>query len=125
MERSVGVPRSDVPARNQLGFSVQSRPRPNVAPTFALLLDAGILFLAADKLPNFVTLNALEVEIAENLVLILRTRPAQFDQQVLNRRAMRAGQPGRRTQRTPFNQTRNHLRLPFFTQYIHASNILD
>lgn len=39
------VARSDIPAGDELGFSIQGRPRPNVAPSLAFLFWRGVLFL--------------------------------------------------------------------------------
>ena len=45
------VSRSNVPAGDKLRFRFQSRPRPNVAPTLALVLKGRVLFLVPAKLP--------------------------------------------------------------------------
>jgi hypothetical protein len=68
-----GITIADIPARDKFGFGINRRPRPNVAPALALFLGRHIDFLAADERPNFVALDKLAGEIAENLVLIFGT----------------------------------------------------
>jgi hypothetical protein len=61
---------SDLPAGHQLRLRVHANPSPNITPAVVLIVGRDVLFFAADERPNFIALNALAVEVAENLVLI-------------------------------------------------------
>jgi hypothetical protein len=45
----LGIPVADVPAGDKLGFSVNRRPRPNVAPAFAFFSAGTFLSFAPTK----------------------------------------------------------------------------
>jgi hypothetical protein len=90
-----------------------------------LIFRGDILLFAANEAPNFVTLNPFAIQIAENLVLIRRAGRAKFNQQLLNRSAMRSGHARRCPERIALNQTGNYAYLFFFAQFIHGFIMLD
>jgi hypothetical protein len=74
-------------------FRVRAKrgPSPNVAPAFLLLFARGVLFFCATEGPNFIALNPGAFQTSESFVLIFGAGRTQFHQQLLNRRAMNAG----------------------------------
>jgi hypothetical protein len=82
----------NVATRHKFGLRVQSRPRPNIAPSAANVFDrADLLLFAADERPNFIVLNPGESDITESSVWIRGTCCANLNQQFLNRRAVNTG----------------------------------
>src|SRR5206468_2682751 len=67
---------------HQLCVGVERGPRPAVAPAVRLLLVRRVLFLRADEGPDFITLHAARADATNLLVLILRRRLAERDQQL-------------------------------------------
>jgi hypothetical protein len=60
---------------DQFGIGVNADPCPNIAPSFNLLLVAGILPLAAHERPNFITLDATNLEVSHVPVVVCGAGP--------------------------------------------------
>ena len=85
----------DIPAGHELGFRVQSRPRPNVAPSILLLLWSDILLLCSDERPNLVALEAANGKIANIPVMVVSACATHFAEQLRNSVFRNAHYPNR------------------------------
>src|SRR5579885_721605 len=119
------VARPDIPARHQLGFGIQSYPNPAIAPAFAFFICWNVAFLAANKRPNFVALNALAGEITKHLVLIDRARPAKLGKKFQHRVEACSGQPCRCAQTVSLCHTGEDLRAFLRRKLVHAATMLS
>ena len=117
------VTATNEPTRHKFRFRVNRRPRPNIAMSHGLVLRRGILFLAADKRPDFVALNPLALQIPQRLVLVFGTRTARVNQQFDDAVNRRIRQSGSGADTVSVNQTTEDLSPLFSTQLIHANNI--
>jgi hypothetical protein len=77
---------------NQQGTSLESEskrnPSPNVSRTRYLLLDVAVLLFRINEGPDFITLDALALQIHKSLVLIHGAGAAKIDKQLHYGRAM-------------------------------------
>jgi hypothetical protein len=66
---------SDEPANNQFRIGADRRPCPNISETeLAPFVSRNVLILGVTERPNFVTLNALAIEVAEGFILVPNAR---------------------------------------------------
>jgi hypothetical protein len=103
------VTAADKPGRHKFRVRVERNPCPNTA-------DAGLIphffrqvfVFGVTERPDFIALDALAIQVAENLILIPRAGISKFNQKLLNRAAVRASHPRGGTERIALNQTSNH-----------------
>lgn len=114
---------ADDPRDHQLGHRVDSRPRPNVAPTFGLFLRAGVLFLRTDKRPDFIALDADRLQFANVDIVELLAGGAQIAQQFFDRHPRDTGDPSRGPEAVAFNENRYDPRPFFCAQPVHVTII--
>jgi hypothetical protein len=65
-------------------------PRPHAACSAGLHVLWHVFVFGINERPNFIALDALAFQVAENLVLIRGAGRAKFNEQLLNRRAVNA-----------------------------------
>ena len=123
--RASRVTLPDKPARHEFAVRIKRNPRPHVPRALRFVLCRAILFFGINKRPDFVTLQALALQIAKNLVLIFRAGAAKIAEQFHNRRAMDACHAGDSAQRITLDQGRNYSRPFFSSQLVHDSNMLE
>src|SRR5436305_2570736 len=98
------------PARDQFGFGMNRRPRPNTSvPENLLLVGREVLVFGVAKAPNFVALNPLQIQIAKGFVLQLGASIAGFDQELGNRVLCYSGDSYRRPNTVAFDKTSDYL----------------
>jgi hypothetical protein len=119
----IGVSFSKMPRRDEFGVGVNGNPNPSIAkPVLFLFIGCGA-FLAADKRPNFVNLQSLAWQAAHNLVLILQTRLAGFNQDSGHGFLGNASHANGAANRTAFNQAANHFGPVLNAQFVHVNNV--
>ena len=114
---------ADEPARHQLRFCINCRPRPDIAPALLALAIRHVLFLAAHKRPNFVALDALAIQVAESGILKLGTNFAEIGQELHHRRAMHARHASCGAEAVAFNQAGNHSNALFGRDLVHEFKV--
>lgn len=108
VDELIGVgrtPLADVPAGNQLGFSINGNPRPCVADFVAAFeIGGNILLLGVGEAPDFVHLEQLAVQTAHGLVHVGGTGRARTHQHAFHGFLGCARQTAGATHRAAFNQ---------------------
>jgi len=121
-----GIALADQPRRDQLGIGVNGRPRPHVAlADLVAHLSRQVLFLAADKRPDFIALNAFARQVAKGLVLVLCARLANLFEQAEHGTLLSAGNAAGRTNRISFDQATDDLCAALTAQSVHNVKITD
>src|SRR5260370_5680382 len=118
------VPRiasANAPARNNLGVSAESRPRPDIAiAKLAAQIGGNVLFFRVAERPNLIALDSLAWQIAQGLVLIFRARLSNPRQQLNNGVFRYSRHSHRSANRVSFDKSRNHCNLPFHWEVVHV-----
>jgi hypothetical protein len=124
MIRRARVTAADKPARHKFRVRVKRNPSPDAANARLSPHSFRHVFVfRVTERPYFVTLDALAIQVAKNLVLIRGASRAKLHQKFLNRRAMDSRHADSGAERTALNQTGNHADLFFFAQFIHVHNL--
>jgi hypothetical protein len=99
------VSTANTPARNNLGIRTNRRPRPDITePKLTALLFRNVLVLGVAERPNFVTLNSLALEVAENLVLEVAASRTDLGKQLYDGVLARARHSHGRSDSQPFTE---------------------
>ena len=99
---------TDHPGRHELGIGVERSPRPHVADTRLTLPGCGLL-LHADEAPDFIALDAAQLQVTEGGILMRGTRCTQVHQELEERVLGNARHVAGRTDAVPFHEDRYHL----------------
>ena len=94
---------------HQFGISVNSCPRPNVAPSRCLLFRCNVLGLSSDKFPNFIALQTAHFQFADRPIVIVRAGATEFSEQPNNRVLCHACNADRGADAVAFYEAPNYL----------------
>lgn len=127
LHESFGGRSTTIPQRvrnDQLGISVDCRPRPNVASTLLHLFQCDVLLLRVDERPYFVTLDSPHAQIANVRMVVGSTGATQVLQQSQYCVLSDSQHPTRRIDGVAFHQCAYDLALFIGRQAIHDAPIL-
>jgi hypothetical protein len=95
---------------NQLGISINRRPRPAIPSAFSHLLHSHVLLLGIDERPNFIALCAGNAKPPHHHIVISSTSTSSIFQETENGMLAQSEHPARRVDGVSFDQGRYDLR---------------
>lgn len=112
---------ADTPSWDELSLRVDSNPRPRIA---GMLQDRAllVLLLAADEAPNFVALDTLTLQVAEDAIREPLARLANLHSKACNGLLGNASDADGGTLGAAFHQARNHSRSVGVAQAVHGTS---
>ncbi|SRR5258708_6900980 len=120
-----GVPPSNEPTQHQLGIGVNRGERPDITgDSFLGNLRRYVLLFGVAERPDFVDLNPLGGNVADNIALVLRTGRTHANQQAKDSALRYAGHADGRTNRASFDQRRNDRYLLLRADYVCHDSIV-
>lgn len=119
LRRTPGVPPSDHPGHYQFGLSFDCGERPNVTAGAGFQFGSGdVLLFASDKRPDFINLNTLCGNVADNTVLVVSTGRADANQETKDSAFRDSSHADGGANRAAFHQRRDDRDLLCRADYV-------